>query len=118
MASFLTLNTNGLRDVNKRMALLHWLSHLSLDFAGLQETHVSSIAESNSWFPSYGFLSVVSPGSSHSCGSVILFRPRYSLLNSCTDSDSRFVLAEFHDCDVIFRVLCVYAPNRNPDRDT
>ena len=118
MASFLTLNTNGLRDANKRMALLHWLSHLSLDFACLQETHVTSIAESNSWFSSYGFLSVVSPGSSHSCGSVILFRPKYSLLNSCTDSEGRFVLAEFQDRDVIFRVVCVYAPNRNPDRDT
>ena len=93
MASFLTLNTNGLLDANNRMALLHWLSHMSLDFACLQETHVTSIAESNSWFSSCGFLSVVSPGSSDSCGSVILFGPRYAMLNSCTDSDGRFVLA-------------------------
>ena len=35
----------------------------------------------------------------------------------CTDSDGRFVLAEFQDRDVMFRVVCVYAPNRNPDRD-
>ena len=117
MASFLTLNTNGLRDVNKRMALLHWLSHLSLDFVCLQETHATSPFECNSWFSSYGFLSVVSPGSSHSCGSVILYRSKYSLLNSWTDSDGRFVLAEFRLRDVTFRVACIYAPNRNPDRD-
>ena len=70
-----------------------------------------------------GFLLTVSclffpPGSSHSCGSVILFRPKYSLLNSCTDLEGRFVLAEFQDRDVIFRVVCVYAPNWNPERDT
>ena len=118
MASFLTLNVNGLRDANKRMALLQWLSHLSLDFACLQETHVTSVAECISWFSSYGFLSAVSPGSAHSCGSLILYRPRYTLLNSWVDSSGRFVLAEFQDRDVIFRVACIYAPNRNPDRDT
>ena len=118
MASFLTLNVNGLRDANKRMALLQWLSHLSLDFACLQETHVTSVAECISWFSSYGFLSVVSPGSVHSCGSVILYRPRYTLQNSWVDSSGRFVLADFQHRDVIFRVACIYAPNRNPDRDT
>ena len=34
------------------------------------------------------------------------------------DSSGRFVLAEFQDRDVIFRVACIYAPNRKPDRDT
>lgn len=37
------------------------------------------------------------------------------MLNSWTDSCGRFVLAEFQDRDVIFRVACVYAPNPNPD---
>ena len=118
MASFLTLNTNGFRDAKKRMALLHWLGHLSLDFVCLQETHVTSSAECISWFSSYGVLCVVSPGSSQTCGSVILYRSRYSLLNSWTDSEERFVLAEFLDRHVTFRVACIYAPNRNPDRDT
>ena len=118
MASSLTLNINGLRDANKRMALPQWLSHLSLDFTCLQETHVTSVAKCISWFSSYGFLSAFSPGSAHSCGSVILYQPRYMLLNSWVDSSGWFVLAEFQDCDVIFRVACIYAPNRNPDRDT
>ena len=100
------------------MALLQWLSHLSLDFACLQETHVTSVAECISWFSSYGFLSVVSPGSVHSCGSVILYRPRYTLQNSWVDSSGRFVLANFQHRDVIFHVACIYAPNQNLDRDT
>lgn len=37
---FLSLNVNGLRDANKRMAFLQWLSSLSVDFACFQETPV------------------------------------------------------------------------------
>lgn len=70
-----TLNANGLRDDNKRMGFLQWLSHLSIDFVCLQETHVLSADEANMWFSSYGWSSVVSPGSRHSCGTVLLFRP-------------------------------------------
>lgn len=64
------------------------------------------------------FLSVVSPGSFLAWGFVVLYRPRYSLLNSWTDSCGRFVLTEFQDRNVIFRVACVYAPKRKPDRIT
>ena len=90
---------------------------MSLDFACLQETHVVSVNECNSWFLSYGFLSVVSPGSPHSCGSVILYRPCYTLVNTWIDDNHRFVHAEFERRNVTFRVACLYTPNRNPDRD-
>ena len=112
-----TLNANGLRDVNKRMSFLQWLSHLSVDFVCLQEVHVLSANEANTWFSSYGWSSVVSPGSQHSCGTVLLFRPRFQISNSWFDSDGRFVLAEFSFRSVIFRVASLYAPNRNPQRD-
>ena len=74
MFTFITLNDNGLREPNKRMSFLQWLSHLSVDIVCLQETHVSSCHEGDSWFSSYGFYVVSSPGSIHSCGSVILNR--------------------------------------------
>ena len=64
-----------------------------------------------------GFSSVVSPGTSHSCGSAILFRPCFSLIRSWTDSDGRFVMAEFQRHGLTFRVVSLYAPNRNPQRD-
>ena len=117
MASFLSLNVNGLRDANKRAGLLQWLSHLSLDFVCLQEAHVLSPEECNSWFSSFGFLSLASPGSVHSRGCVILYRPRFSLNNFQIDADGRFVLADFKFREIAFRVVCLYAPNRNPDRD-
>ena len=72
MARFSSLDVNGLRDVNKPMSLLQWLSHLNLDFVCLQETHVVSHSECLSWFSSYGFLTVASPGLVHSCGCYTL----------------------------------------------
>ena len=116
MTRFLTLNVNGLRDHNKRMSFLQWLSQLSVDFVCLQETHVSSESECSSWFSSFGFLSLASPGSAHSCGSVLLYRPRYSLCSSFLDSAGRFIRATFSYNDVSFHVICLYAPNRDPAR--
>ena len=112
-----TLNANSLRDDNKRMSFLQWLSHLSMDFVCLQETHVLSADKANMWCSSYGWSSVVSPGSHHSCGTILLFRPRYQLLDSWFDSDGRFVFAEFSFHGVTFRIASLYAPNRNPQRD-
>ena len=113
----MTINVNGLRDSNKRMSFLQWLGHLSVDFVCLQELHVSSCVECDLWFSSSGFSVVASPGSVHSCGSAILYRPSFSLTKSSFDSSGRFVLAHFSREGVIFGLACVYAPNRNPDRN-
>ncbi len=114
---FLTLNVNGLRDPNKRMSLLQWLSHLNVDFVLLQETHVSTCSECDSWFSPYGFLTVSSPGTTRSCGSVILYRSVFTISSFSFDADGRFVLAHFKHNGLSFGVACVYAPNRNPERD-
>lgn len=117
--SILSLNCNGLRDQSKRHGLVHWLRSIpvSVDVVCLQETHCLSVAECSLWFRSSGFLSALSPGSSHSCGCIILFRPSLSLLNSWSDSAGRFLQCEFSFQDKTFRVCSIYCPNRNPDRD-
>ena len=99
------------------MAFLQWLSNLSVDFACLQETHVLSDDECSSWFSSCGFQAVCSSGSIHSCGSVIIFRPIYSLVNSWKDDAGRFLMIELSFHNISFRIICLYAPNRNPERD-
>lgn len=63
-----------------------------------------------------GFLCIASPGSIHSCGSVILYRPRFVLKKSSFDSAGRFVYAVFSLHDVEFALACIYAPNQNPAR--
>ena len=90
---------------------------LCVDVVCLQETHCLLIAECSLWFRSSGFLCALSPGSSHSCGCIILFHPMLSLHNSWSDSAGRFLQCEFSFQDKTFRVCSIYCPNSNPDRD-
>ena len=115
---FITLNVCDLRDVNKRLSLMQWLRHLCLDVVYLQDIHVTSRAEAVSWFSPFGFLVVVAPGSPHSCGSVILHHPRLIFCRSWTEQNSRFLMAEFSDRGMTYRITCICAPNRNPERDS
>ena len=39
-----------------------------------------------------------------------------TLVDSWTDTGGRYLQCEFSLCDKSFRVCCLYAPNRNPDR--
>ena len=113
----ISININGLRDADKRISFLQWLSHLSPSFVCLQECHAISAEELSAWFSQFGYLSVGSFGSARSCGVAILYRPCFSASTVCA-FDGHFVLAEFTFRDMVFRVACCYAPNRNPDRDT
>ena len=117
--SILSLNCNGIRDESKRNGLLQWLRSLPVvvDVVCLQETHCVSVAECSLWFRSSGFDSVVSCGSAHSCGCIILFCPSLSLVNLQSDSDGHCLQVEFSVCAKLFRVCFIYAPNRNPARD-
>ena len=59
----------------------------------------------------------MSPGTARSAGCIVLFRPPLSLEASWTDSDGRLVRLDFSSRAVRFRVACIYAPNRNPERN-
>ena len=117
--SILSLNCNGIRDQSKRAGLIQWLRSLPaiVDVVCLQETHCRSLTECTSWFGSSGFLFCISPGSSHSCGCIILYRPTLSLVDSQPDVCGRLLLCTFSFMDKSFRICCLYAPNRNPERD-
>ena len=60
--NFLSHNVCGIRDANKPMSLMQWLSHRRLDIVSLQETHAVSATESSAWFSPYGFLTVSAVG--------------------------------------------------------
>ena len=114
--SLVSVMVNGLRDADKRLSFLQWLSHHSPLVVCLQETHALSSDELSQWFSRFGYLCLGSFGSSHSCGVAILYRPVLSCSAFC-DFDGRFVLGGFTFRDSVFRVACCYAPNRNHDRD-
>ena len=85
--------------------LLQWLTRVSADFICLQETHVTSESECFSWFSSLG--------SSHSCGTVLLFYHSYCLCPSFTDSAGGIVCSFFDFDGFCFNVISLYAPNRD-----
>ena len=116
--SVISVNINGLRDADKRLSFLQWLSHLSPSVVCLQETHAISLTELSSWVSGYGYLCVGSFGSHRSCGVAILYRPVLLCHSVVCEFDGRFVLAEFGFRGSVFRVACAYAPNRNPERDS
>ena len=90
--SIVSLNCDGICDNTKRAGLVQWLRSLAVVaiVICLQETHFSSVSECSSWFASSGLSCVLSPGSTRSCGCVILYRPCLSLVQSRCDSDVRF----------------------------
>ena len=51
-----SVNVNGLRDEDKRLAFFQWLSHLSPMVVCLQETHAVSSSELSSWVSCFGYL--------------------------------------------------------------
>ena len=110
--SIATLNINGLREENKRMSFIQWLLWLDVDILCLQETYIASRKECNAWFSSAGYESVISPGSNHCRGSVILYRKSFTLRGHWADTEGRLVLAEFAISELSFRVFCTYAPNQ------
>ena len=117
--SIISVNVNGLRDRDKRAGFVQWLRSLPspVDVVCLQECHCVSVDEVSFWFPGSGLLCAVSPGSNHSCGCIVLFRPSLSLIRSWSDDHGRFLQCEFSYRGKVFRVACVYAPNRNPERE-
>ena len=117
--SIITINVNGLRESSKREGLVQWLRSLpaTADIVCLQETHCTSDVECHSWFSSTGLCFVLSPGTSCSSGCIVLYHSTFRLVNSWCKFPGRSLLCEFSLYDVSFRVLCLYAPNRNPARN-
>ena len=107
--SVLTLNCNGIRDQSKWIGLVQWLHSLptNVDVVCLQETHCVPLTWCLSWFSSSSFSFVFSPGSVHSCGCMVLFRPSLSLANSWCDADGQFVNVIFLFSGSLFVLLCL-----------
>ena len=88
-------NVNGLRDGDKRLGFLQWLSHLSPSVVCLQETHAVSNDDLLSWFSRFGYLCAGSFGTNHCRGVVVLHRSVLECWSVVSEFDGRFVLVEF-----------------------
>jgi exonuclease III len=61
--------------------------------------------------PRFRYKCVSSPGSARSAGVAILFKPKFEVISSKRDDDGRLVVAELSSNNLIFQVMCLYAPN-------
>lgn len=104
-----TLNVNGLHMSDKCGGVFRWLWSLpvSVDVVCLQETHCVSEEECRLWFSATRLLSLVSPGSRHACGCVVLYQPHLSQVRYWKDDDRRLAFCEFSFRRKVFRVLCL-----------
>ena len=66
------------------------------------------------WFSSSGFLAITAPGTAHSRGQVLLYRPSFSFVNSWVELEGCYLMAEFSRRDSVFRIASVYTPH--PER--
>jgi exonuclease III len=61
--------------------------------------------------PRFRYKCVSSLGSARSAGVAILFKPKFEVISSKRDDVGRLVVAEFSSNNLIFQVMCLYAPN-------
>ena len=111
------MNVNGLNDRVKQTALVDWLKCMRVDFACLQETHAPSHESIRKWFANSGFCVASSPLSWKSCGTAILVRDFFRVTTILRDEAGRFVQVLVRAEEHLVSFVCLYAPNKNPERD-
>ena len=118
MPSLLSININGLRDPVKRAAFVRWIHSLNSDLCCIQESHSVSDVELTSWFSASGYTAIASHGSTKSSGVIILYKRTFTLVDTSRDDSGRLVACTFDSHGQIFQLATLYAPNRNPERNT
>ena len=114
-----TINVQGLRSTDARLVFFSWLVCFCPDIVCVQESHATSTIEMYDWVeehnacvqPRFRYKCVSSPGSARSAGVAILFKPKFEVISSKRDDVGRLVVAEFSSNNLIFQVMCLYAPN-------
>lgn len=116
--SFCSLNCNGLLSNLKRRNVFSFFGMSEFSVFLIQETHLYSKETEQVWRFEWGGEAVFSYGSNRSRGVGILFKPSLSVTISSflADFDGRVVVC---DCVIFgspFRIICVYAPDRETER--
>lgn len=114
LASFLTLNVNGLGNWQKRTRVFTSLESLGRDVCFIQETHINNTATADKIAKEWGGRSVwaISPHRA-SKGVAILFKKNsdVEIIKTEVDPDGRYCIAECRLHDSTFNLCNVYLPN-------
>jgi hypothetical protein len=89
---------------------------MKADIVSLQETHAPSHSSIQSWFRNSGFYVASSSVSNKRCGTAILVRHVFSITQVKRDDEGQFLQVEVDGQKL--RFVSLYAPIRNPSRNT
>ena len=117
----MSLNTNGLRDGNKRRSLFNWLKQFHNGRSKvifLQETHTDKKIEAI-WERDWGGKILFSHGTSGSKGVAILLPTsiEYKVENTIEDPNGRFIATQISLSSSVFWLCNCYAPCANKPHD-
>lgn len=112
---FATLNVRGFNSRKKQYHLKRLLEDKDVDFLAVQETKLSTQEQVDRALE--GFLNKYEVCVSHadglSGGCLLFLKMSFQLteLMVTTDLCGRFIMCDFRASDIMWRVICVYAPN-------
>ena len=111
-----SLNVRGLRRKTKRKQVFSFLKREKYDIVCLQETHITDdIADEwkNEWRDGFVFC----PGTSKSCGQVILLNKSIEENFTVVMSTQRILAVAINIKDKPTLVCNIYAPNENTEKE-
>ena len=114
----ITLNVNGLADVQKRTLIYGYLKLLKADIYLLQETHNSTEVDENQWAREWGGPAVWSRGTRRSRGTALFFNRNLDI-NIATinrDNDGRLIAAKTFVNGIELNIMNIYAPTNPEER--
>ena len=114
----ISININGLNDHRKRTAFIDWLHCMKVDVVCLQEMHAPSHESIRWWFRNSGFHAASSCYTNKSGGTAILVKDTYKIDKIIRNDAGRFVQALVSLGDESLSFISLYAPNKNPARNT
>ena len=118
--NLMSLNVNGVRDKEKRLAIFDWLKEQNADVIFLQETHAESDEDILAWGKEWGGEFYSSHVSNFSKGVAILIKPKLKLDLKIIekDTDGRFLIAELKADEKKLLLINIYTPNSGKQRAT
>jgi exonuclease III len=115
-----SVNSNGLRNNNKRSLVFNWLKQKKYDVVLLQETHCNNDVESKNWANEWGGTCFWNNANSSSKGVGIMIKDKLSLNIKNTkslDEKGRLLSVDIQLSDnQTYTLASVYAPNNLRER--
>lgn len=113
-----SLNVRGINREVKRKGLYDWIEQKKIDIMMLQECYCTPDTNDR-WSDEWGGECFFSNGTSHSCGTMILFRKGLdiSILESKIDLNGRYIILKVDLAGEEFVLVNIYGPTKQNEKN-